>query len=138
MMEAGRELDVNALVATEVMGWHKKFVADASGGHWYWADETGRCWHRCSRWKPLEDIAAAWEVVEKLCNWDDDDNMLILKGQAPDIEKKEWPDGESAQWWEAEINGIGGKFVGEAITAPRAICLVAFKTKGVENADQDS
>lgn len=58
-MQAGRELD--ALVAEKVMGW--KLGDNRGAPAWFAHDEF-----RCEVWqfKPSEDIAAAWEVVEKL------------------------------------------------------------------------
>jgi len=61
-----------------------------------------------------------------------DDNMLTLQGQGPDLEKKEWPDGEAPEWWEAEINATWGGVEAEARTAPHAICLAALKAVGID------
>jgi len=132
MMEAGRELD--ALVAEKVMG---KKVRILSNSLFCW-EYDGEYENLYGLAQPIPaystDISAAWQVVEKLCNWDVDDNMLILKGQGPDIEDK-GPDREDPrdwQWWEAEINGTWGKVEAQAETAPLAICLAALKAKGVE------
>ena len=135
-MKAGRELD--ALVAEKVMGielchheLHEtrptcKYCHLNKG---FWQPKWGRI-------EPPRhystDIAAAWEIVERLCNWDVDDNMLVLKGQGPDLEKKKWPNGEAAEWWEAEIGGTWGKVVSKAETAPHAICLAALKAKEID------
>jgi len=63
-MEAGREMD--ALIAREVMGW-KKIVL---GSYGYWVEEDGSgaytTKHQVGDWCPSEDIAAAWQVVEKM------------------------------------------------------------------------
>ena len=84
-LEAGRELD--ALIAEKVMGW--KWFLDAanlgSGPQYRYLDEPKQWWnpprlewdgvskiaiaHRPTEYQPPEyssDIAAAWEVVEKL------------------------------------------------------------------------
>ena len=138
-MKPGRELD--ALVAEKVMGYvigndpHFEGAGPkiVSGPHWITEDGTEPTWQRENEW-PITclfystDIAAAWEVVEKLCNWDADDNMLTLKGQAGDPKNADDP----GHWWKAEISGTSGKFMGEADTVPEAICLAALKAKGVE------
>ena len=62
------------------------------------------------------DIAAAWEVIEKTCNWDVDDNMMTLQGQGLD-----------GTWWVADIGGTRGHFIGEADAASFAICRAALK-----------
>lgn len=124
-MEAGRELD--ALVAEKVMG---KKTRRLSGNLYCWEyDGDYKNLHGLAQPIPAysTDLSAAWEVVEKLCNWDVDDNMLVLQGQGPDLEKKRSPDGEAPQWWEAEIAGTWGKVMVEAETAPLAICLAALK-----------
>ena len=70
------------------------------------------------------DIAAAWEMVEQLCSWKRDDNMLTLKGQGP---TPEHPD-EQEGWYDAEIAGAAGKWESlNADTAPLAICRAALK-----------
>lgn len=138
-MKAGRELD--ALVAEKVMGlivpeWGEDTLCPYCGSEMRYCGTGSRC-STCQEWRYgrykeySTDIAAAWEVVERLCNWDVDDNMLVLKGQGPDLEKKEWPDGEAAEWWEAEIGGTWGKVVAEAEKPALAICLAALKAKGI-------
>jgi hypothetical protein len=58
-MPAGRELD--ELVAEQVMGWQTSI----SWGGSYWID--GFVVEREKvKWNPSTDIAAAWEVVEKM------------------------------------------------------------------------
>ena len=128
-MKAGRELD--ALVAEKVMG---KKVRRLSGNLYCWEyDGDYENLHGLAQPIPTysTDISAAWEVVNKLCNWDVDDNMLILKGQGPDLENH---GDEEAEWWEAEINGDfwGSPANAEAETAPLVICLVALKAVGYE------
>jgi hypothetical protein len=63
-MPAGREMD--ALVAERVMGWTPK----PPYGHWYDADGNPSGYHPeatdCRKWSPSTDIAAAWQVVEKI------------------------------------------------------------------------
>ena len=79
-MKAGRELD--ALVAEKVMGGYvanPDAMAD-TGDVWYWLHPkdgvlcgmpykvgTMKRWdHQWHRWKPSTDIAAAWQVVDRL------------------------------------------------------------------------
>ena len=135
-MKAGRELD--DLMATEVMGWVRHdYTAPILGTddveRWTeWTDKTSCFKGICGVWKPSEDIAAAWEVAERLCNWDVDDNMLVLKGQGPDLTEQEpYLDDNGKQWWTADIQGTEGHNVGKAETAPHAICLAALKVKGI-------
>lgn len=135
-MKAGRELD--RLVAEKVMKQpkppyvHTCHIQPIRDGIWVchpYYERGDEC-----AWEPIPfstDIAAAWQVVERLCNWDVDDNMLILKGQGPDIER-EPPNGKAQSWWDAEINGTWGKALAEAPTAPHAICLAALKAIGVD------
>ena len=59
-MEAGRELD--ALVAEHVMKWKWEDGA-GTGGPSSWEGATGEF---CVEFEPSTDIAAAWEVVERV------------------------------------------------------------------------
>ena len=59
-MEAGNELD--ALVATEVMGWERK---DYGYTIVYW-EENDEDVHMVELWKPSTDIADAWKVVSEM------------------------------------------------------------------------
>ena len=149
-MKAGREVD--NLMATEVMGWELLTVGyfggrdetarqveledwledkyPASVGQ-YWIDVPTDLYIPLEDWKPSTDIAMAMRAAKRLCNWDVDDNMLVLKGQGPDLERKEWPNGEAAEWWEADIQGIAGHNVGEADKPAMAICLATLKVKGI-------
>ncbi|MDO9579467.1 MAG: hypothetical protein Q7J06_02710, partial [Bacteroidales bacterium] len=82
------------------------------------------------KWVPdpySTDISAAWRVVDKMCDWRVDDNMLVLKGQAPD--PTEPIGGENEGWWEAEIGGTWGKVMAEGKIAPEAICKAALIAK---------
>jgi len=128
-MKAGRELDM--LIAEKVFGRERmlaRFGFEHGEPEYHWGYPMGH--DRADHYST--NISAAWKVVEKLCNWDVDDNMLVLEGQGPDIEKKELPDGEAQQWWKADIAGIAGHNVGEADTAPLAICLAALRAVGVQ------
>lgn len=126
-MEAGRELD--ALVAEKVMGWKlenyetsepastDRHYLDASrndGWAWVGRETDIEAW----QWQPSTDIAAAWEVVEKLLP------CQFTLGS---------PEKESAKGdvWYAEFGEwVDHLFQGEeatAPTAPHAICLAALK-----------
>ena len=61
-MEAGRELD--ALVAEKVMGW-QWYDGHGTAGPSYWETQGGEFAH-FGEFEPSTDIAAAWEVVEKM------------------------------------------------------------------------
>lgn len=111
-MEAGRELD--ALVAEKVMG-----LTPVEWSGWegdlslvYGDQETGGIVPRYST-----DIGAAWEVVEKLKQ----DRTVHL-----------WsvPSGYMVQ-----MTGVNAKMlevIGQADTAPLAICRAALSSVGVE------
>ena len=65
-MEAGRELDTR--VALKVMKWKSWTDGDAAKWsvirHWWVTKDGSRVQKK--KWSPSTDIAAAWEVVEKL------------------------------------------------------------------------
>ena len=137
-MKTGRELDV--LVAEKVMGHPMPdfipedaldlYLAGSPIHYDSWACVCRYDEGDTPKWVPdpySTDISAAWLVVGKVCNWDVDDNMLVLKGQAPD--PTEPIGGENEGWWEAEINGTGGKVVAEGKIAPEAICKAALIAK---------
>lgn len=82
-MEAGGELD--ALVAEKVMGW--RWLHDGLGNMaWYeglhdtgWGD-GGDAGRNRRAWAPATDIAAAWQVVEKMRS----DGWLVSLREMPD------------------------------------------------------
>ncbi len=122
-MDAGQELD--ALVATEVMGWRRTITGtlcdswvDARGWPTGWGDYDGE-----RVFEPSTDIAAAWQVVERL-------NTLGYDVQVDSYE-------HGTMWSAILYKGLRGE--GEQIegpttftTAPHAICLAALKAVGVE------
>jgi len=110
-MEAGEKLD--ELIAERIFGARLLGVERV-----LWKDDLGCVGEKPFATKFSTDISAAWRVVEKICNWDVDDNMLILKGQAADLEPKD--EEGKVGWWEAEINGTWGKVIAEGKTAPEA------------------
>lgn len=58
LVVAGPETD--ALVAEKIMGWHK------GDTRWFTNTEMSTSEMRYDRWTPSTDIAAAWQVVERL------------------------------------------------------------------------
>jgi len=109
VLPAGRELD--ALVAERVMGWHRR----KRNGVEVWVVTTDTfdppVTYPVECWNPSTSIAAAWEVVEK------QDDCLHLKQH-----------GEKGMW-EAYFchNYCEADYLGEADTAPLAICRAALK-----------
>jgi hypothetical protein len=101
-MEAGREMD--ALVAELVMGWEKRVFGD---GVDYWHLPGGAI---CELDAPhySTDIAAAWQVVEKL------PFSVYVEVRWDGKNAEAWFDSGS-QTWEAS-----------APTAPLAICRAAL------------
>lgn len=102
-LPAGPELD--ALVAKFVMDF-KEINPQASEP--YWVRPDGRC-QFMAEFRPSMDIAAAWEVAEKLAR-----RNQVSVGYSPIL--KEWAanftdDDEDSQW---------------ADTAPLAICRAAL------------
>lgn len=110
-MKAGLELD--ALIAEKVMGWHfvGTFTLDPELNCDRWArDQNGleRYFHEVPKYST--DIAAAWQVVEKMIVYSEH-HFLLDKGGA----------------WLCRFRE-GGLSPGE--TAPHAICLAALKAVG--------
>lgn len=115
-MKPGRELD--ALVAEKVMGWRKKTFPGGGGGYTAWVDENGKALklisnftmieacRRCDYFRPSIDIAAAWEVVEKM---------------AQEYDVSVWSDRNGK--WACEINCV---IVDDCDTAHEAICKAAL------------
>ena len=114
-LEAGKELD--ALVATEVMGWH--------GGNPSWITQEGKCTGWLSRFEtdslaeefnPSTDISAAWQVVEKM----KEKYWMAINTSMSSLQETEW----GVEW---SKNGVIEKvdFV-LAPTAPLAICRAAL------------
>lgn len=107
-MIAGRELD--ALIAEKVMGW--KLFVDNKREVCAWDTGTSPGGFIDERnFKPSRDIAAAWQVVEKL------DNRFILDRTL----------GQYRVRFTAQDS-----FEVTAESAPHAICLAALKAVGVK------
>jgi hypothetical protein len=116
--KAGRELD--ALVAEKVMG------ADPSTVHWHLSNATFLVDGKWVDVPPVPhystDIAAAWEVVEKMSQ------KYHWRIQSPFDVGDEWYAGltpRSVTGW----NGRPDHYAG-APSAPLAICLAALKAVG--------
>lgn len=105
-MKPGPELD--ALVAEKVMGlskeppWPKPFK-------WY-----SRWWYYDREFRPSTDIAAAWEVVEKMSE------------QGITVVVWAWPGGRFG----CDIAVINKADLINGDSAPHAICLAALKAVG--------
>lgn len=120
MIEPGRELDV--LVAEKVMGWR---------AHTIWGTDyevgSGEPVRRiCYAPYYSTDIAAAWDVVQKMR----EDRRKVLV---------HWENGQTSayneEFWEVEISGplrLDAAFRAHADTAPHAICIAALRAVGVE------
>jgi len=122
---AGRELD--ALVAEKVMGW--TVCRDASCGGceatvllmedgWRVRAPLDQGGWPLGWWTPSTDIAAAWEVVEKLRVLGFNVSVSCAHGM------RTW----DVRGWKADNTG---RFIAHAETAPLAICLAALDALGV-------
>ena len=123
--EAGRCLD--AWVAEAVMGakWTEqenvcRILWNADGVEMIMEEWSEKDWVPSTASLPQysTDIAAAWDVVEKVCTWEAEDSVLKLRGQGPSPEILDEPDG----WYDVEL----GRRSGSAATAPLAICRAAL------------
>ena len=137
-MKAGRELD--ALIAEKVMGWSSQ----ADGLYWDAGNhrtrlvlgsiiakkrkEMGLENAQDFVFAPSTNIADAWMVVEKLGRWRGFDFMLVM----PDPEQTFHLHTYEAGWYEATNDGPERRVVGDADTAPLAICLAALKAVSQE------
>jgi hypothetical protein len=116
-MEAGRELD--ALIAEKVMGWTVELIVNSPCDAFEeWRDAQG--W-RYGPNPPLysTDIAAAWEIAEKL-------QLAVI----PDASGG-WCAGHALfrgpGWYEENVNDWE-----HADTAPLALCRAALAAVGAE------
>jgi hypothetical protein len=119
-MEAGRETD--SWVAEKVMGW--KRVSHETHGSWWIRGiaPDGQTLYATHTWSPSTDIAAAWQVVEK---------MESMGGHVIISSPGRWC--ESGGWWRVQVSaGKGRGAVCAEDTAPLAICkavLLAVETQ---------
>ena len=116
-LEAGRELD--ALVAEKVMGWRLLDPPQADQPS-YWATWVMLPHREAAKdWSPSTNIAAAWEVVERLrANGYSWMQFTLIADQ-----------------WDLEM-GQGGHDIGcdtLAPTAPLAICRAALKAASYDD-----
>lgn len=105
-MEAGRELDER--IASEVMGWKRDGAA--------WMSPAGLRTIELSSFgsfQPSTDMAAAWEVVEKL-----------TEKSEPHFELSRGRDGWHAGF---DLDRPFKRVTAQADTAPHAICKAALK-----------
>lgn len=124
-LAAGREMD--ARVAEKVMGWRldTSWTVPKYGALGYnrdhgepipmWRQADGTCAPHPfdRRFRPSTDIAAAWQVVER----------LLARGDWPCIEP---PDGEDSPRWCVHVElATGTACRGYGDTAPEAICRAA-------------
>lgn len=134
-MEAGREMDV--LIAEKVMGWRRMTYKEANPKNSHYATDlrlTGR-WHDSDgnatqqaedcddyyqpefAWSPSTDIAAAWQVVEKIKSIDP------LYAFAVMFEGKSWEAGIYDSGYNTSFDYDRSA---TATTAPLAICRAAL------------
>lgn len=121
-MEPGRELD--ALIAEKVIGLEvvKNKSGSKRGGYYYsigdayWCDIQGEMYISNSLSRYSTDIAAAWEVVEKLTFVF---TLTTNPPYAPTTPETEWMASFNA---DESVHGC---------SAPHAICLAALKALGV-------
>lgn len=114
------------------MGWEKQPIHPGTPYYVKFIDEKGKRRYldhpemplRGLSWRPSTNIAAAWEVVEKLRNQHMELELSVVPKGAPAYpEDSQWlagfhDDGPTNQMWGA--------------TAPHAICLAALAAVGVE------
>ena len=113
-LEAGHELD--RLIAEKVMGWRKVFDEDQGDGMWIlWVQQDGQEIYDQQLPKFSADIAAAWEVVEKLSQGE---SMVTVRTD------------RTALRWICIAETSTRTFSANESTAPLAICRAALKVVG--------
>jgi len=122
-MEAGKQLD--ALVAEKIFGY-KVFRRDyVDGARFFFEDTDGAPTYLYMNYST--DIAAAWEVVEKLRELN---NGSVLEFRLTWSGKEYGIPGFVFRIWESDLPHVD-LLPFEAKTAPHAICLAALKAVGV-------
>lgn len=126
MMKPGRELD--ALVAEKVMGWAPNYP-----GGWPHPpkDEPNRKRHMAADGTTVipaysTDIAAAWEVVEKVGPLFGQRSFHLRWAPVMKDDDTPW----LASWFDINVDHDTGAAHGRGGTAPHAICLAALKAVG--------
>ena len=113
---------IDALVAEHVMGYETDSYKDnfKSNVGWFSIDD----------WRPSTDIAAAWEVVEKLSSENCFHSLCVyyLSSEDNGLDKVYLMDFDYC-------HSDADAHEAEADTAPMAICLAALKAKGITSWD---
>lgn len=117
--KAGRELD--AEVAERVMGWR---VERQRGNSPWLVKRPDHEWSRIEQHAFSTDIAAAWQVVEKM-QADGWGHKHLTHSQYAESPSVEWTFMQPGK-------GIRSIVKAEAMTAPLAICLAALATTQTE------
>ena len=107
---------IDEYIISNILGYDVYYRQDRPTSRPYFiCQKTGRIWYpeEWANYSPTRSIAAAWEVVEKICLLGVD---YYLHGHLGKYGIWEFPD----------------DLVLEASTAPLAICLAALKVKGVD------
>lgn len=132
--------DLDALIAERIMGWHvgkggARAIAPSPGyeATTYWYDADGRAmaprvkdvFANLYPWSPTTDIAAAWQVVERM-------RLLGWTSAMTDLTVD-----SGTEWWSWHFDQFtpppGGATVQAQATSPMlAISLAALKALGVE------
>lgn len=139
-MKPGRELD--ALIAEKVMGWkwhpikgdepYYDELTKNHGGFWLNGTASVNCTDingapNCPHYST--DIAAAWEVAQKLADMNEDNELVIYVSPSKHNECE-----VSIQFWDRSNPDepvLSGPFYLCGESAPHAICLAALKALGV-------
>lgn len=117
---------IDALVAEHVMGWTLRncdgepattpddYYDAANNDGWTW-NGTDEAW----TWRPTQDIAAAWEVVEKL-----QADVTFKRSMGYATVRLKFCDDDGVE--------RSGRANEKYAAIPLAICLAALKAKGIE------
>lgn len=120
-MEAGRDLD--ALIAEKVMGYRMK----PEHNEWDYFPIPILSWH------PSADIAAAWQVVEKLCDRPGVEFMVkLMEPSAKKLYGFRWYAAVTVSDSCDQTEEFDRTYTAFADTAPLAICLAALKAVEVK------
>lgn len=111
-MEAGREMD--ALIAEKVIGWTRKYVSEHDTQVWDSPNESVYLENAIPHYST--DISAAWEVVEKMLEFEKDvaghDQVIITRT-------------DDCLKWYIEFRKPSWEYA-EAEALPLAICRAAL------------
>lgn len=135
-MKPGRELD--ALVAEKVMGWTKLLTPEGEQIFDYWRSPEPYMRNCTSDDIPQysTDIAAAWQVIDKLTAGDetDEDPIQLTRGHRLRrlYSSADWHSGRNSGWWALFVTDGTPGYGAYGDTAPHAICLAALAAVGVK------